>query len=150
MSTDSKRKGYTAGFTLMEVLVVLIIITILAGIVGINVLRRPAEARVAAARLQVKQLAAALKLYYAEQGMYPTAEQGLEALVRKPEREPIPPSYPEGGYLDSFQLPRDPWGNPYVYLRPGRHGEPFEVISYGSDGRPGGEGDAADISSSSL
>jgi len=139
-----------AGFTLLEILVVLIIITVLAGIVGVNVLRKPGEARVAAARMQVRQLAAALKLYYAEQGMYPTQQQGLEALVKEPQTPPRPPHYPEGGYLDSLEVPRDPWGNEYVYLRPGRHGEPFEVICYGSDGQPGGEGDAADISSSFL
>ena len=147
---DTSAERRRGGFTLLEVLVVLIIITVLASIVGVNVLRKPGEARVAAARVQLKQLAAALKMYYTEQGTYPTQEQGLEALVRKPESPPVPVKYPEGGYLDSLQVPRDPWGNEYIYLRPGRHGEPFEVLCYGSDGRPGGSGEATDLSSSDL
>jgi len=137
-----------AGFTLIEILVVIVIITILASIVTVNVFRKPGEARVAAARMQMKQLQTALQVYRTEQGRLPTQEQGLRALVRRPTREPIPQRYPAGGYLDSPNVPNDPWGEPYVYLVPGRNGEPFELISYGSDREPGGEDEAADISTS--
>lgn len=138
------------GFTLIEILVVVLIITILAGIVGVNILHKPGEARVSAARMQIQQLKTALHLYRAEQGRFPTQEQGLEALVRRPIREPVPEHYPEGGYLDSRRVPLDPWKNEYIYLAPGRAGEPFEILSYGSDGEKGGTGEAADISSSEL
>ncbi len=143
-----RRRAARAGFTLMEILVVLIIITVLAGIVGVNVMRHPGQARVAAAAAQVQNLKNAVKLYYAEQHNYPTQAQGLDALVAKPTTDPIPANYPQDGYLDTLVLPRDPWGHEFVYLIPGRHGESFEIISYGADGEPGGEGDNADISSS--
>jgi general secretion pathway protein G len=135
------------GFTLLEILVVIMIITILASIVSVNVLRKPGEARVSAAKMQVKQLQTAVQLYRTEQGRIPTQEQGLEALVSKPTIEPVPQRYPEDGYLDSRKLPADPWKNDFVYLVPGRRGEPFEIISYGGDGEPGGDGEAADLSS---
>lgn len=137
-----------AGFTFMEILVTLIIIMILASLVGISVLRKPGEARAAAAKMQIKTLQTAIRLYHAEQKMFPSEDQGLDALVSKPTRGRIPESYPDEGYLDSRLVPVDPWGTPYIYLVPGRHGEPFEIISYGADGEPGGEGEAADISSS--
>jgi len=126
---------------------VIMIITILASIVSVNVLRKPGEARVSAARMQIKQFQTAIQLYRTEQSHIPTQEQGLEALVAKPTSDPIPPRYPEEGYLDSRKLPADPWKNDYIYLAPGRNGEPFEIMSYGSDGEPGGDGEAADISS---
>ena len=140
----------TAGFTLIEILVVVLIITILAGIVGVNILHKPGEARVSAARMQVQQLKTAVQLYRAEQGRLPTQEQGLEALVNRPTREPVPQNYPEGGYLDSRKVPLDPWKHDYIYLVPGRRSEPFEIISYGDDGEPGGDGEAADLTSSDL
>jgi general secretion pathway protein G len=141
-------KRYKKGFTLIEILVVIMIITILAGIVGESVLRKPGEARISAARMQIKQLQTAIQLYRTEQGFIPTQEQGLEALVTKPAVEPVPKNYPDEGYLESRKVPRDPWKNDYIYVVPGRHGEPFEIISYGSDGEPGGEHESADISSS--
>lgn len=136
------------GFTLIEILVVLLILSVLAGLVGVNVLNKPAEARIEAAKMQIKTLQMAVRLYSAEQHRLPTQEQGLQALVQKPSIAPIPDSYPVGGYLETRSLPDDPWGEPYIYLVPGRQGEPFEIISYGSDREPGGDGDAADISSS--
>ena len=139
-----------SGFTLIEILVVIIIITILASIVSVNVLRKPGEARASAAKLQIKQLQTAVQLYRTEQGRVPTQEQGLEALVSKPVTDPMQPQYPAEGYLESRKLPKDPWNNDFIYLVPGRGGEAFEIISYGSDGEPGGEGDAADLSSSGL
>ncbi|HMP74676.1 MAG TPA: type II secretion system major pseudopilin GspG [Kiritimatiellia bacterium] len=138
------------GFTLVELLVVIAIITILAGVVTVSLVRKPAEARVAAAKLQIKQLQTALNVYRTEQGRFPTQEQGLEALVRVPDREPVPRNYPRDGYLEGSRVPLDPWGQPFVYLAPGRGGESYEILSYGSDGEPGGEEDAADISSSAL
>ncbi len=138
------------GFTLIEILVVVLIISILAGIVGLSVLQRPGEAKTAAATLQIKNFKQALKLYRMEQGRYPTPEQGLDALCIKPVSPPAPERYPEDGYLDSRQAPKDPWKRDYLYLVPGRHNEAFEIISYGSDGEEGGTNDAADISSSDL
>jgi general secretion pathway protein G len=142
--------GRPVGFTLIEVLVVLVIISILATVVAVNVLNRPAEARISAARVQIKQLQTAVQMYRTDHGRLPTLEQGLEALVARPTLPPAPDTYPEGGYLTSPRVPRDPWKNDYIYLVPGRRGEPFEIISYGADGTPGGEGEAADISSSDL
>ncbi|MBU1692635.1 MAG: type II secretion system major pseudopilin GspG [Verrucomicrobia bacterium] len=139
-----------AGFTLIEILVVVLIITILAGIVGVNILHKPGEARVSAARMQLQQLKTAVQLYRAEQGRLPTQEQGLEALVTRPTREPVPQNYPDGGYLDSSKVPLDPWKHEYIYLVPGRRAEPFEIISYGGDGEPGGSGESVDLTSSDL
>ncbi len=138
------------GFTLIEILVVVLIITILAGIVGVGVLRHPGEAKIAAAKLQIKTFKSALQLYRMEQNRYPAQAQGLPALCRRPSIPPVPEKYPEEGYLDSRNLPQDPWKNDYIYIVPGRNNEPYEIISYGSDGEPGGTGDAADISSSDL
>ena len=144
------RSAGNDGFTLLEILVVVMIITILASIVTVNVLRRPGEARVSATKMQLKQLKTAVALYRTEQGAVPTQRQGLEALVLQPVIDPIPRNYPQDGYLDSRKLPADPWKNPYIYLTPGRQGETFEIISYGSDGEPGGEDEAIDLSSSDL
>lgn len=142
--------GKQSGFTLIELLVVIAIITILAGVVTVSLVRKPGEARVAAAKLQIKELQTALNIYRTEQGRYPTQEQGLDALVGAPDREPIPKNYPRDGYLQSTRVPLDPWGGSFVYLAPGRAGESYEILCYGSDGEPGGEDDAADLSSSSL
>ncbi len=139
-----------AGFTLLEILVVVLIITILATIVGVNVVNKPAEAKVAAARSHLGTLRAATQLYRMQHGQYPTQEQGLDALCRAPEIPPIPRDYPAGGYLGSRQVPLDPWGRPYVYLIPGPDGEPFEILSYGADGEPGGTGEAADLFAGQL
>jgi general secretion pathway protein G len=144
----SNRHAATGGFTLVEILVVLVIITVLASVVTVSIVHKPGEARVAAAKLQIKQIQTALQVYRTEQGRVPTQAQGLDALINKPVAEPIPSRYPPEGYLETRVLPKDPWDNDYIYLTPGRQGEPYEVISYGSDGEPGGDGDAADLSSS--
>jgi general secretion pathway protein G len=138
------------GFTLIELLVVIAIITILASVVTVSIVRKPAEARVAAAKLQIREIQTALQVYRTEQGRYPTTEQGLEALVSKPTLPPVPALYPSEGYLGSTKVPLDPWGKDFIYLVPGRKGELYEIISYGSDGEPEGAEDAADISSSAL
>lgn len=139
------RLARRAGFTLIEILVVVLIIAILATIVSVNVLHKPAEARIAAAQMNLRAVKTALEMYHADNGVFPSQAQGLSALQVKPALDPVPRTYPEGGYLE---VPRDPWGEEFIYLTPGRKGEPFEIITYGSDGEPGGEGEAADLSSS--
>ncbi len=128
------------GFTLIELMVVLLIIGVLAALVVPNVLDRADDARVTAAKTDVHNLMQALKLYRLDNLRYPTAEQGLAALLTKPATAPVPANWKN--YLD--QLPKDPWGQPYVYLNPGIKGE-VDVMSYGADGQPGGEGKNADI-----
>ena len=139
-----------AGFTLAEVLVVLAILMSLATIVTVNVLRHQREARRQTAIIQIKQLQNAVVHYQTEQGRIPTMEQGLEALVAKPQVPPVPERYPPDGYLGSRRLPKDPWQHGYVYIAPGREGASFEIVSYGSDGQQGGDGDAKDISTFDL
>jgi len=143
-------KRWVGGFTLLEILVVVMIITILATIVGINVAHEPGRARIAAARTQMGIFRNALQLYRMDQGSYPTQAQGLRALCERPQIPPIPSKYPADGYLESRNLPLDPWGHDYVYLIPGPEGAPYEIISYGADGEIGGEGEAADLSSRDL
>lgn len=138
------------GFTLIEILIALSIIGILSGVVGLSVAGYLRKAKFEAARSQIKTFQTALQMYKAAHAQYPSTSQGLEALCVAPAVPPVPKDYPPEGYLESRNLPNDPWGNPYVYLVPGRRGEPYEIISYGSDGEEGGTGEAADISSGSL
>lgn len=139
-----------AGFTLVELLVVVLIIAILATYVGVNIAREPGKARRTAAIAQIKTIKAALEMYRMEQGRLPTQEQGLAALCEKPSLPPIPATYPGDGYLESKKFPRDPWGHEYVYLTPGPQGMSFEIISYGADGQEGGTAEDADLLSSEL
>jgi len=134
----------------LEVLVVVLIITILATLVGVRVAGEPGKARTAAAIAQIRSFSTALSLYRMQNGHIPTESQGLQALVARPTTPPVPQSYPEGGYLESLRVPQDPWQRDYVYLVPGPGGAPYEIVSYGADGEPGGEGEAADISSAGL
>ncbi len=145
-----KARKRRRGFTFLEILIAMLIVSILSGAVGLSLYRHVRRAKVEAARTQIRTFMAALQIYRVEQGGLPSQAQGLEALCRAPTIPPVPRAYPEEGYLESRNLPLDPWGRPYVYLVPGRNNEPFEVISYGSDGEPGGTGEAADISSASL
>ncbi len=138
------------GFTLIELMVVVVILGILAGLIIPRIMGRPEEARRLKAKLQIQQLEQALKLYYLDNGMYPTTEQGLQALVEKPTIEPIPKNWREGGYLEKGKVPLDPWGNPYVYISPGIHNKDFDLESYGADGEDGGEGKYADIENWNL
>ena len=130
------------GFTLIELMVVLVIIGVLAALIVPNVLDRADDARISAARTDVNNLMQALKLYRLDNQRYPSAEQGLQALVQRPGQPPVPENWKT--YLD--KLPNDPWGHPYVYLNPGMKGE-IDVMSYGADGQPGGEGKNADVGS---
>ena len=130
------------GFTLIELMVVLVIIGMLAAIIVPNVLDRADDARVTAARTDVNNLVQALKLYRLDNQRYPSAEQGLQALLTKPTVGTLPPNWKP--YLD--KLPNDPWGHPYQYLNPGIKGE-IDVFSLGADGKPGGEGKDADVGS---
>lgn len=132
------------GFTLIEVMVVIVILGILAALVVPRVLSRPDEARVVAAKQDLAVISQALKLYRLDNQHYPSAEQGLGALIVKPETAPLPPNWKPGGYLE--RLPKDPWGNAYVYVNPGLHGE-IDVLSLGADGKPGGDGFDADVGS---
>ena len=130
------------GFTLIELMVVLVIIGVLAALIVPNVLDRADDARMTAARTDVNNLMQSLKLYKLDNQRYPSSEQGLDALVRKPTVGAIPPNWKP--YLD--KLPSDPWTRPYQYLNPGVNGE-IDVFSFGADGQPGGEGKNADIGS---
>jgi len=136
------RPRASRGFTLIELLVVLVIIGVLAALIVPNVLNRADEARVTAARTDVNNLIQALKLYKLDNQRFPSAEQGLESLVRKPTVGTLPPNWKP--YLD--KLPNDPWGRPYQYVNPGVKGE-IDVFSFGADGQAGGEGNDADIGS---
>jgi general secretion pathway protein G len=135
------------GFTLIEILVVVVILSILAALIVPKIMDRPDQARVVAAKSDIRALDAALKLYRLDNSVYPSTEQGLQALVTKPQTGDIPPNWKTGGYLD--RLPMDPWGHPYQYLNPGLHGE-IDLFSYGRDGQPGGDGVDADIGSWNL
>jgi general secretion pathway protein G len=135
------------GFTLIEVMVVVVILAILAALIVPKIMGRPDEARAVAARQDIATIVQALRLYRLDNARYPTTEQGLAALVARPTVAPAAPNWKAGGYLE--RLPRDPWGNPYLYLNPGIRGE-IDVFSYGADGAAGGEGVDADIGSWNL
>ena len=134
------------GFTLIEIMVVIVILAMLAALVGPRLMGRTDDAKVTDARVQIKNIETALKLYKLDTGSYPSTEQGLGALVAKPTVGVIPNSYKEGGYLESKKMPKDPWGNDYLYVSPGEHGD-YDLFSYGADGAKGGEGKNADITS---
>jgi len=138
----SLSRSIQRGFTLIELMVVLVIIGVLAALIVPNVIERADEARVTAAKTDINNLMQALKLYRLDNQRYPTAEQGLQALVTRPTTGPAAPNWKP--YID--KLPNDPWGHPYQYLNPGIKGE-IDVLSLGADGQPGGEGKNADIGS---
>ena len=134
------------GFTLIEIMVVIVILALLAALVGPKLMGRTDDAKIADARVQIKNIETALKLYKLDNGSYPSTEQGLAALVTKPTAGLIPKNYKEGGYLESKKVPSDPWGNDYLYVSPGEHGD-YDLFSYAADGAKGGEGKNADINS---
>ena len=138
-----KARAQQAGFTLVEIMVVVIIIGLLAGIVVPNVMDNLDKANVQKARADFSSLQTALKLYRIDNFNYPTTEQGLEALVTKSSIAPVPRNFKSGGYIDN--LNKDPWGNDYQYMSPGE-GHEYDIYSLGADGVSGGEGQNADIS----
>ena len=142
MSPTFRTSRRSPGFTLIELMVVLVIIGVLAALIVPNVLERADDARSMAAKTDVNNLMQALKLYKLDNQRYPSAEQGLAALIAKPTVGPVPPNWKP--YLD--KLPNDPWNNPYQYLNPGIKGE-VDVLSFGADGQAGGDGKNADVGS---
>ena len=142
-----KPRRHQSGFTLIEVMVVVVILGILAALIVPKIMSRPDEARAIAAKQDVAALAQALKLYRLDNRRFPSTEQGLQALVAKPAQAPVPDNWKSGGYLE--RLPLDPWGKPYQYLNPGLRGE-IDIFSFGADGQAGGEGSDADIGNWAL
>lgn len=142
MNRQQSRRPLNRGFTLIEIMVVIVILGILASLVVPKIMSRPDDARIVAARQDIASITQALKLYRLDNQNYPTTEQGLAALVQRPSSPPIPPNWKSGGYID--RLPKDPWGSDYQYLNPGVKGE-IDVFSLGADGTPGGDGNNADI-----
>ncbi|MFP4132167.1 MAG: type II secretion system major pseudopilin GspG [Thiohalospira sp.] len=138
-SAGNRRQG---GFTLIEVMVVVVILGILAAFVVPNIMGEPDKARILKAKSDIRSIENALDMYRLDNHRYPTTDQGLEALVERPDSGPEPEDYKEGGYMD--RIPEDPWGNDYRYLQPGEHGE-VDIWTLGADGESGGEGDNADI-----
>ncbi len=132
------------GFTLIEIMVVIIILGLLASLIVPKLIGRTEEAKRTQVKLQIRNVEQALKLFKLDNGFYPETEQGLNSLVIIPEIGRIPKNYRKEGYLD--RVPKDPWKNEYVYLSPGEHGD-YDILSYGADGIPGGEDEDADISS---
>jgi len=132
------------GFTLIEIMVVIVILALLAALVGPKIIGRSDDARIADAKVQIRNMETALKLYKLDNSVYPTTEQGLVALVTKPTSGVIPKNYKSEGYLESKKVPQDPWGNDFVFLSPGANGD-YDLCSLGADGVKGGEGKAADL-----
>ncbi|MDD5711405.1 MAG: type II secretion system major pseudopilin GspG [Smithellaceae bacterium] len=144
-----RKKPDERGFTLIELMVVIVILGILAGLIIPRIMGRPDEARQAKARMQIEGMETALKLYKLDNGSYPTTEQGLQALVEPPSVGQLAKNWRQGGYLEKSKVPKDPWDNDFVYISPGAHGE-FDLSSLGADGEQGGEGKDKDINSWEL
>lgn len=138
-----KRNGQ-AGFTLIELMVVIIILGVLAGLIIPRVMERPDEARQTKAKMQIESLESALKLYKLDNGNYPSTEQGMKALVETPTAGTLPRNWRVGGYLEKGKVPKDPWNNEFIYISPGSHGD-YDLTSLGADGISGGEGVDKDI-----
>lgn len=132
------------GFSLIELMVVVIILGILAMYIGPKLMGRTEDAKITQAKVQIESLETALKLYKLDNGVYPSTEQGLQALVEQPDAGALPKKWRKGGYLEKGKVPKDPWGNEYIFLSPGTNGD-YDIICYGADGVPGGEDENKDI-----
>ncbi len=137
------------GFTLIELMVVIVILGILAGLIIPRIMGRPEEARRMKARIQIESIETSLKLYKLDNGSYPSTEQGLEALVEAPSVGQLPRAWRDGGYLEKGRVPKDPWDSEFIYLSPGVNSD-FDLISYGADGEPGGEDKDKDVNNWEL
>jgi general secretion pathway protein G len=137
------------GFTLIELMVVIVILGILAGMIVPQIMDRPDDARLTMAKVDIGAISQALKLYKLDNGKYPTTDQGLQALIEPPSTGQLAKKWRNGGYLDKNAVPQDPWKNDYIYISPGLHGD-FDLMSYGQDNEPGGEDMDADINSWEL
>lgn len=137
------------GLTLIELMVVILILGILAAIVVPRIMGREEEARRVKAKMDISGMETALKLYKLDNGTYPSTEQGLEALIEAPTIGQLPRKWRTGGYLEKARVPKDPWGDDYIYLSPGVHGD-LDLTSYGADGEPEGEGKNEDINNWEL
>lgn len=142
------RSSLQAGFSLIEFMVVVVIISILVGVVALNLMDAPDEASRAATQSQIRTFETALTMYRNKFQKFPTTSQGLDALVKNPGG--LSGTYPSAGFLSSTEVPQDGWKQDFIYISPGKDGQPYEIISYGSDGEPGGEEAAADISSNDF
>lgn len=132
------------GFTLIELMVVIVILGILAGLIVPRIMGRPEEAKQLKAKVQIESFETALKLYKLDNSTYPSTEQGLLALVEQPSTPPLAKKWREGGYLEKGKVPKDPWGNDFIYISPGMHGD-YDIISFGADGAEGGDSFNKDI-----
>jgi len=144
-----KRKSNDRGFTLIEIMIVIVILGILAWQVVPRIMGKPEEARRLKARMDIASLETALKMYKLDSGVYPSTEQGLQALIEAPAIGQLPRKWRKGGYLEKGRVPLDPWENEFIYLSPGLRGD-FDLIAYGNDGEPGGEEDNLDINNWEL
>lgn len=148
MFSNKKRFG-NQGFTLIEIMVVIVILGVLAALIAPKFIGQEEKAKKIQTKVQIKSLETALQLYRLDNGKYPTTEQGLQALVEAPAAGELAKSWREGGYLEKGKVPKDPWRNDYIYLSPGTRGD-FDLISYGPDGIAGGEGKNEDINNWDL
>ena len=144
MKKVRQKKNTQAGFTLIELMVVIVILGLLAGVIIPRFMGETDKAKVATAKMQIASLESALKMYKLDNGSYPSTEQGLQALVEAPAAGNLPKNWRKGGYLEKGKVPKDPWKNDYIYISPGSHGD-FDLSSLGADGEPGGEGFDKDI-----
>ena len=139
------KKLLKKGFTLLELLIVIVIMGLLVSLVSLNLFPTLNNAYIEVAKTDIKKIEQAVLMFKISEGSYPTQQQGIKSLKENPGNLKRPGKYPSGGFIN--KLPKDPWGNDYIYIYPGRYGE-FDIISYGADGQPGGEGENADINSS--